>query len=496
MHGSGTAARRLAFAGLAAGAIFAISCGSNNNNSNSNKPSNNAPAASASAAATKAATTAATTAATSAASAAAASPKAGGSPAAGGPVAQTFTPPGGSAAWAAAGAGCHGIPLPAGADKTTASDTGVTPTEIKLGSTFGLTGAGSTYVPIIKVVQDCFNQVNAEGGVYGRKITLDIKDDQYLAANTPALTQQLVEQDKVFATISSLGTPTQTSVYDYYNQQKVPQMFVGTGAATWGADPTGHPWTMGFQPDYFSEGQVYAKYIQQALKGKKIGILRQNDDFGKGYADGLRKVLGDKGTADNPIIDEETYETTDADVSGQITNLKNKGADLLFLIAIPKFAGLALKDSVQQGWKPAVVMTDVSNDPSLIDLSGGKANTEGVVSDIYYNQFNSTDPSVVEVKDFLAKNDPSLQLSNFAIFGYMQAQGELEILKRAGVNPTRASFMQAAESFQNWVIPQLLPGITLSTSKTNHRPIGCVVLTVFKDGVSVPIDGKSICSGS
>src|SRR5579875_522893 len=494
MHPKSRALRHLALAGLAAGLVLAVSCGSNNNKSTNNQPAAASATKAASAAATQAAATSAATSAATAAATKAASPAAAGSPSAGA-VAMTFSPPGGSAPWSNVADGCHGVPLPPGAEQPKASDVGVTPTEIKLGSTFGLTGAGSSYAPIIKVVQDCFNAINADGGIYGRKLNLIIKDDQYLAANTPPLTQQLVEQEKVFAMLSSLGTPTQSSVFDYLNQQKVPQMFVATGAAKWGADPQGHPWSMGFQPDYFTEGQIYAKYIQQNLKGKKIGILRQNDDFGKDYVDGLKKVLGDKGTADNPIIDEEVYESTDADVAGQITNLKNKGAEILYLIAIPKFAGLALRDAAQQGWHPAVVMTDVSNDPTLNDLAGGKQNTEGVITDYYYHQFNENVPAVQTVKDFIAKNDPNLQLTNFVIFGYMQGQAYVEMFKRAGVNLTRQSFMQAAESFQNYQIPQLLPGITLNTSKTDHRPIKCIVMAVFHDGVSQP-QGNAICAGS
>jgi len=485
--------KRAAFCALAFAALatLALSCGSNNKTNNQATTATKAPAASASA--TQATTSAATSAATAAATKAA-SPAAAGSPSAGA-VAMTFSPPGGSAPWSNVANGCHGVPLPPGAEQPKASDVGVTPTEIKVGATAALTGPASSYAPIIKTIQDCFNAINAEGGIYGRKLNLIVKDDQYLAANTAPLTQQLVEQEKVFAMLSSLGTVTNAAVYEYLNQQKVPQMFVNSGAALFGKDPQGHPWSMGFQPDYFTEGQIYAKYIQQNLKGKKIGILRQNDDFGKDYVDGLKKVLGDKGTTDNPIIDEEVYESTDADVAGQITNLKNKGAEILYLIAIPKFAGLALRDAAQQGWHPAVVMTDVSNDPTLNDLAGGKQNTEGVISDFYLQPATANDPAVQALKDFIAKNDPNLQPSYFTMLGYAMGQAYVEVFKRAGVNLTRQSFMQAAESFQNYQIPQLLPGITLNTSKTDHRPIKCVVMTVFHDGTP-QTQGNAVCGGT
>ena len=295
--------------------------------------------------------------------------------------------------------------------------------------------------------------------------------------------KKLVEQDKVFALVSDLGTPTNTTIFDYVNDQKVPHLFVATGAAKWGADVKGHPWTIGFQPDYFSEGQVYAKYIQQNWKPGKIGILRQNDDFGKDYVDGLKKVLGDKGTSDNPIVDEEVYETTAADVSSQITNLKNKGADVLYLMAIPKYAGLALKAAADQGWKPRVIMTDVALDPSVAEIAGGPQNEEGVVSDAYFHQTSEpNDPSVVAVKDFVSKNAPDLQFVNNDIFGYMQGQLYAEVFKRAGVNPTRKSIMQAVESFNGLQIPQLLKGITIATGADDHRPIKCIQLLKFTGG--------------
>ncbi len=229
---------------------------------------------------------------------------------------------------------------------------------------------------------------------------------------------------------------------------------------------------------------MYAKYIQQNWKGKKVGILRQNDDFGKDYADGLRKVLGDKGTADNPIVGEELYEASATDVTGQITNLKNRGAEVLYLIAIPKFAGLALKAAADLGWKPAVVMYDGAIDTSLADIAGGKQNIEGVVSGSWYHQPTETDsPGVQAVAGFLKANDPGLALNNWPVYGYILSQLYVESFKRAGVNPTRASMMQAVESFQGYTVAQLLPGVTVTTGKTDHRPVKCIQLNRAHDGI-------------
>jgi branched-chain amino acid transport system substrate-binding protein len=410
-------------------------------------------------------------------------------------VAMSFSPPGGSAPWSNIADGCHGVPLPPGAEQPKASDTGVTPTEIKLGTTMPLTGPASSYSAYIKVMQNCFNAINADGGIYGRKLTLIVRDDQYNPANTPQLVQQLVEQERVFAIVSGFGTATQSSIYDYVNREGVPQVFPYTGAPIFSNDPVGHPWTMaGFLPSYRTAGQIFARYIQQSLKGKKIGILRQNDDFGKGYVDGLKSVLGEKGTPDNPIIDEEVYETTDADVAGQITNLRTRGVEVLFLIAIAKFGGLALRDAAQQGWHPIVLTNDIALDPAFNDLAGGKQNTEGVIGEMFYHSFSENIPAVQQVKDFLNKYPLQIEPSIYTMLGYAMGETYVEVFKRAGVNPTRKSFMQALESFQGFQIPQFLPGITLNTSKNDHAPLKCFVLAALHDGVPVP-QGNAACAG-
>ncbi len=336
--------------------------------------------------------------------------------------------------------------------------------------------------------------MNADGGIYGRKLTLDIEDDQYTPANTRPLTQKLVEQVKVFADISSLGTATNAQVFDYLNEQQVPQLFVATGASQWGADPAAHPWTTGFPPDYQTIGQNFARYIQQNLKGKKIGILYQDDDFGKDYVTGLKKVLGDRGTADNPIVDEEVYEAAQPDVSGQVTSLKNKGAEALYIVATPVPAGSALKAIGNLSWQPAIVLSDTAVDTKLFDLAGGKQNVEHVVSAGWYHQPNETsDPGVQAVIAFLKQNAPDLQLSNWPIYGYIAAQLYVEAFKCAGVNPTRASLMQAVESFSGFQVAQLLPGVTVSMSNTDHRPIKCIQLSKAHDG-AFTFFGDALCA--
>lgn len=351
-----------------------------------------------------------------------------------------------------------------------ASAPGVTADTILLGSTYALSGPNSAYDPCIQVVQAYLQKVNEGGGVNGRKIKLQVEDDVYSPANTVPLAKKLVEQDRVFAIVTPLGTPTNTAVVDYYNEQKVPHLFPISGGNKWG-DYKKYPWTVGFLPAYGTEGKVYAKYVNQTWPGKKVGVLYQNDDYGKDYYFPFRDSLG----KENQIIDEETYEATASDVSQQITNLKNKNVEVFLLISTPKFSGLALKAAGDQGWKPNIVMNSVSADAQLFGLAGPQ-NVEGVISDGFWVDPSGSDPALQPVKDLIAKYTAGTQLAGFAMWGYIAGTLLVESLKRAGPNPTRESLLAAVESFKDYKIDQLLPGITISTSKTDHEPIKAVKL--------------------
>lgn len=369
-----------------------------------------------------------------------------------------------------------------------ASAPGVTADTITIGATTIASGPGAGYAPIDQTVLAYIQRVNDQGGVNGRKIIYKLEDDAYSPANTPPLTKKLVEQDHVFALMSSLGTATQSTVVDYLNENKIPQLFLNTGAGKWG-DYKKYPWTMGFIPDYPDEARAYGKYITQNWPGKKVGILYQNDDFGKDFFT-VKETLGPK----NPVIDEESYEITVSDLNTQITNMRAKGVEVVLLAATTKFSGLALKAAADQGWKPNFIMSSVSADPTVFALAGGPQNAEGVITDGYYHQYDSGDPSIQQVKDLLDKYAPQVQLSNFSVVGYMAGNLVVETLRRAGVNPTRDSLLAAAESFDHYQIPQLLPGITISTSKTNHYPIRCVKLEKATSG-KFTFFGDVICGG-
>ena len=238
------------------------------------------------------------------------------------------------------------------------SDPGITSTEILLGGTHPFSGPASLYGNVGKGISAYFAYINDNGGVNGRKITYKDLDDGYSPPQTVQLTHQLVEQDHVFAVFDGLGTAPTAAVRPYLNDQKVPQIFVATGASTWGADYVKYPWTIGWQPDYQSESEVYAKYILQHTPNAKIGIIQQNDDFGQDSLAGLNRGLGAK--AASMVVKTATYETTDPDVNSQIASLKASGADTFVVFATPKFAALALISAAKQGWHPTIYLNNVA----------------------------------------------------------------------------------------------------------------------------------------
>ena len=219
-------------------------------------------------------------------------------------------------------------------------DPGASDKEIVIGGISPYSGPASAYGAIGKLLTSYFNMVNAEGGINGRKIRFVSYDDGYNPAKTVEMARKLVEQDEVLFVFNTLGTPPNSAIHKYMNQKKVPQLFVATGATKWG-DPKNFAWTMGWQPSYQSEALIYAQHLLQTKPDAKIGILYQNDDYGKDYLKGFKDGLGEKGR--KQIVAELTYEVTDPTVDSQLTTLKGSGADAFFNITTPKFAAQAIK---------------------------------------------------------------------------------------------------------------------------------------------------------
>jgi branched-chain amino acid transport system substrate-binding protein len=350
---------------------------------------------------------------------------------------------------------------------------GVTATEIKIGHTNPYSGPASAYGTIGKVIGAYFKKVNDEGGINGRKINFITYDDAYSPPKTVEMVRRLVEQDQAAFVFNTLGTPTNTAIHKYLNQQKVPQLFVATGATKWN-DPKNFPWTMGWQPNYQAEGQIYAKYVLKNVPDAKIGILYQNDDYGKDYVKGLKDGLGD--AAKKLIVSEQSYETTDPTIDSQILNLKSSGANVFFNVTIPKFAVQAIKKAHDIGWKPLHLLNSVSSSVGVVLKPAGLDASRDLLT-TYYIQ-DPTDPQWKKLqgyKDWLAfmkKYYPDGNIEDaFNVYGYSAAQTLVQVIKQCGNDLSRENIMRQAANIKDLTLPMLLPGIKINTSPTDFAPI-------------------------
>ena len=356
---------------------------------------------------------------------------------------------------------------------TIAQTPGVTATEIKIGNTNPYSGPASAYGTIGKALGAYFKKVNDEGGINGRKVNYISYDDSYSPPKAVEMVRKLVEQDEVAALFQTLGTPTNTAIHKYVNQQKVPMLFVATGATKWG-DPKNFPWTMGWQPNYQTEGRIYAAYILKNIPDAKIGILYQNDDYGKDYRKGLHDGLGE--AAKKMIVMEQTYEVTDPTIDSQIVNLKNSGANVFFNVTIPKFAVQAIKKAHDIGWKPTHFLNNVSSSLATVLKPAGLDASKGLITALYMKEI--TDPQWKNDKGFqdwvawMKKYYPDGALDDQSnAFGYTAAQAMTLVLKQCGNDVSRENILKQAENLKNVEFPLLLPGIKVNTSPTDHAPI-------------------------
>src|SRR5436190_6911688 len=358
-------------------------------------------------------------------------------------------------------------------------DPGASDTEIKIGNTNPYSGPLSAYGQIGKTIAAYFNKVNAEGGINGRKINFISYDDAYSPPKTVEQARKLVESDEVLLLFQPLGTPCNTAIQKYMNAKKVPQLFVATGATKWN-DPKHFPWTMGWQPNYQSEGHIYAQYLMKNHPNGKIGILYQNDDYGKDYVKGLKDGLNGK----LKIVAELPYETSDPTVDSQIINLKASGADVFFNVTTPKFAAQAIKKAHEIGWNPVHLLNNVSNSVGSVIKPAGLEAAKGILSTQYLKDPTdptwNNDPGKKEWVAFMDKYYPEGdKTSTFTVYGYLVAQTMVEVLKQCGDNLTRENVMKQAASLKNVTSDVLLPGITINTAPNDFFPIEQMQLMKF-----------------
>src|SRR5213083_2360970 len=364
----------------------------------------------------------------------------------------------------------------------TAADTpGVTATEVKIGNTNPYSGPASAYGTIGKVIGAYFKKVNDEGGVNGRKINYISYDDAYSPPKTVEMVRKLVEQDQVAALFQTLGTPTNSAIHKYMNQQKVPHLFVATGATKWN-DPKNFPWTMGWQPNYQTEARIYAKHILQTKPDVKIGVLYQNDDYGKDYLKGLRDGLGDK--AAKMIVAEVSYEVSDPTVDSQIVQLQASGANVFFNVGTPKFAAQAIRKAYDIGWRPVQYLNNVSTSIGAVLTPAGLEKSVGIITTAYLKDYSdaqwANDPAVKRWESFMKKYYPAGDLNDVSnLYGYTVARTLEQVLRQCGDNLTRENVMKQAASMKGQYIDTLLPGITITTSDNDYAPIESVQMQRF-----------------
>ena len=358
------------------------------------------------------------------------------------------------------------------------SEPGLTDTSIKLGGTYPLSGPLAAYASVAKGVDAWFQHLNeTEGGITSadgntREIEWTYLDDQYAPPKTLENVRLLIEQENVWAVLNPLGTPSNTAIRDYMNQAKVPQLLVATGASKWGNEIEQYPYTIGYQPDYESEGIAYAQYILEQNPDAQIGILYANDDFGKDYLAGVKEGLGD---SVDQLISEVTYETSDATIDNQVSQVKDSGADALILIATPQFAIQGIQRVAALGWEPIRVLTSVSASVGAVVQPAGPELVTGWVSDTYIKDPTdpayADDPAVVEYKEILAEYDSSANPDD-GLYLYGMSLGQtFQHLLESMDNVCRDSIMAAVKDFTWEEPPLLIPGIGIETGEGDGFPV-------------------------
>ena len=360
-------------------------------------------------------------------------------------------------------------------------DTGANDKEIKIGNTNPYSGPASAYGQIGKAIAAYFKMVNDQGGVNGRKINFVSYDDSYSPPKTVEMARKLVEQDQVLFLFQTLGTPSNTAIHKYMNTMKVPQLNVATGATKWN-DPKNFKWTMGWQPNYQTEGRIYAKHIMATKPNAKVGILYQNDDYGKDYLKGMEDGFGAQ--ASKYIVAKVSYEVSDPTVDSQVVQLQASGADTFFNVTTPKFAAQAIRKAYDIGWKPVHYLNNVSISVGSVLTPAGLDKSVGLITAAYLKEPTdacwANDKGLEPFRNFMKTYLPDANIAdNFNIYGYTVGATVVAALKQCGDDLTRENVMRQSASLKNLRLETLLPGITITTTPDDYAPIEAVQLQRF-----------------
>ncbi|MSU49112.1 MAG: branched-chain amino acid ABC transporter substrate-binding protein [Opitutus sp.] len=369
-------------------------------------------------------------------------------------------------------------------------DPGASDTEIKIGNIMPYSGPASAYGTIGKVEAAYFRMINEQGGINGRKINFVSLDGAASPPKTVEMARRLVEQEQVLLISGSPNTAANTAIQAFMNEHKVPQLFVLSGAHHFN-NPASFPWTTGFLPPYSFEGTLYARHILQHTPNARIGVLYQNDDFGKDLLQGLKDGLGAKA---GMIVAALSYEISAPTVDSQIVQLKGLGLDVLVDFAFPKATTQAIRKAYDIGWKPVHYIFTGSRSRDSVLLPAGLEKSAGIISSGYFKDVTdpalANDPAVQAWTAFMKKYYPEGSLIDGSnVSGYLAAEALFHVLRQAGDILTRENIMKQAAGLKDVQLPLLLPGITLNTSPTDYAPLESLQLMRF-DGQNWVLFGE------
>jgi branched-chain amino acid transport system substrate-binding protein len=372
---------------------------------------------------------------------------------------------------------------------------GVTDTEIRIGSTAAYSGPASAYGAIGRAHTATWQWFNDQGGVNGRKVNFLSYDDSYSPPKAIEQVRRLVEQDEVACLCNTLGTAANSAFLKYVNQKKVPDLFVGSGADKF-QDPVSWPWTIGWQPSYRVEAQVFAKYALKERSEGKIGILYQNDDFGKDYLIGFKDVLGDRF---NKLVTAVSYEVSDATIDSQAISLQQANVATVLIAATPKFAAQSIRKLADMSWNPLKLLSNVSSSVGAVIEPAGADKAIGVVSNQYYKDPTDPkwkdDPGIVLWREVMTKYIPGVDLNDaFYVYGFGAVMTMIPVLKQCGNDFSRENLMKQATNLKNVEVPSLLPGIRVNTSPTNYHTISQIQMMRW-NGKSWDLFGDVLSGG-
>jgi len=360
-------------------------------------------------------------------------------------------------------------------------DFGASDTEIKIGQTVPHSGPGSLYGVLGRIGEAYFQMLNDKGGINGRKVTFLTMDDAYSAPKCMEATRRLVEQDEVLALYGSLGTAPQTAVHKYLNSKGVPQLLLNTGASKWN-DPKHYKWTMAGLPLYPTEARILAKHVIAVKPNAKIGILYQNDDFGRDFLGPFKKTLEDAGGSAKVIM-EQTYDLSDPTVDSQLINLSKSGADVFYNISTGKASSQSIRKVAELGWKPLQLLSAGSTGRSILSAAGFD-NAAGIVAIRYAKDAGTPrwekDPEVMGFEELRQKYLPSVDPDNtIAYAGYGQAVTMGEILRRCGNELTRESVLRQAANLHGFHSPFFLDGVAYNYTPDDYTPMKTLYISIF-----------------